>query len=152
MAEEFDFLAPEQPLEPAQSEVLPQAQAAEELLQFRGYIVPWASQALLNRCPQARAWRGAKGHMQARLDMDSHLKQLHQALLSGPAHQLLAYRAWWPQVLQQRSSGQAELAVTAAVFAEALYRFLPDASAAVAVSLWRQAFPVEAVATSVRLR
>ncbi len=138
-ADDLDFLNDE--------DAAPRHAAAEALAAVRSELAEWAAGALLNRHPEARAWRGRKGHLLCRQDMEFHVKHVHNALETGSPDELRAYAAWWPQVLAQRGSHPGDVAIGASVLHEALLRFLAPEHALVAAQAWCEAFPQRTVAS-----
>jgi hypothetical protein len=139
LADELDFLTDD--------DAVARQEAADALAAVRADLAQWAADALLQRHPDARAWRGRKGLLLCRQDMDFHVKHIHTALESGSAQELRAYAAWWPQVLATRGSHPGDVAIGAGVLHEALLRFLPSAAAKLACQAWGDAFPQRAVAS-----
>lgn len=92
----------------------------------RGELLDWAAAALRARVPTAAAYRGPKGTLQCRQDLDRHLKHV----LAEPHGDLVAYRRWALQTMYEpRGQGAADLAAGAAVLAEAVLRFAAQPAA-----------------------
>jgi hypothetical protein len=93
----------------------------------RGELLDWAAAALRARTPSAAAYRGPKGTLQCRQDLDRHLKHV----LAEPSGDLAAYRQWVIEtVYRPRHQGEADWAAGVAVLAEAVLRFVPHPVAA----------------------
>lgn len=144
LPDDLDFLSDD--------DAVQRQQAVDALACVRADLAEWAAAALLQRHPEARAWRGRKGLMLCRQDMDFHVKHLHSSLESGSTADLHAYAAWWPQVLATRGSHPGDVAIGAGVLHEALLRFLPPAAASLACQAWGDAFPQRAVASPLHAR
>lgn len=129
--------------------------AAVALVAVRSELVEWAASALLNRHPEARAWRGRKGLMLCRQDLDFHVRHLHAALAGGAqfgpeehaSAELAAYAGWWPRVLSQRGSHPGDAAIGADILTESLVRFLTPPHGALAARVWADAFAERKVAS-----
>lgn len=133
----------------------PGQRAAVALAAVRSELVEWAAGALLNRHPQARAWRGRKGLMLCRQDLDFHVRHLHAALAAGVPisadgqadTELAAYAGWWPRVLAKRGSHPCDAAIGIDILIESLIRFLAPPHGAYASRVWADAFSERKVAS-----
>lgn len=146
--DELDFLSDDENNQPQQAVggQLPWHDAVEPV---RGEMLDWAAAALHGRCAEAAVYRGRKGMVQCRLDLDRMLKQL----LAVPPDQALAalqgYRRWAiGAIWQPRGSSAATLDAGAAVLAEALVRFAVWPAAVAAADVLIQAVPSSAEAVA----
>lgn len=115
------------------------AAAAGALETVRGPLLDWAALALARRFPQVVRFRGPKGVLACRQDLDIHLKHLHAALRGLGLADLRAYEAARPALWKERGADPAVLPLGLAVLTEALWRFLPAEHAETVVHLLDQA-------------
>lgn len=137
--DDLDFLL-EDPVDAAGPSPLSMwgAAAAAALEAVRGPMLDWAALALARRYPQVVRFRGPKGVLACRQDLDIHLKHLHAALRGLGRADLLAYEAARPALWRERGADPAVLPLGLAVLTEALWRFLPAAHATAVVELVTQ--------------
>lgn len=103
--------------------------AALALEACRGPLLDWAAAALARRHPEVVRFRGPKGVQACRQDLDIHLKHLHGALRGLGSADLAAYAELRPALWRERGADPAVVPTGLAVLCEALWRFLPAASA-----------------------
>lgn len=94
-----------------------------EVEAVRTQVLDWAAAALRARQPSAAAFRGPKGLVQCRLDLDRMLKQI---LRTESGLDRAAWRKWMmATVFAPRGQTERELDAGVAVLVEALIRLTP---------------------------
>ena len=126
MDEDLDFLNEAPPGATEHAEILSAEAVRAGIEPVRTELVDWAAKTLHVRCPAAAAYRGAKGLVQCRLDVDRHLKHLLNRPLDGDREAMVAYRKWaLVAIWLPRGSSAGSLDVGLIVLAESLVRYAP---------------------------
>ncbi|GEM_PF-2874978 len=99
--------------------------AAQWVARTQRDVSAWAAEALVNRHPDVVSYRGKKGLLACRQDLEFHLAHLQTSLASDDADAMVTYARWIAAVVSQRGMTPRMLRLGVDVLAEGLLRFLP---------------------------